>query len=108
MFPSINPRDLKNAMKRLGIKEENIEAKEVIIKGEGGDLIIREPKVTKVNIAGEESLQITGKIEEIQTIKEEDIHTVAAQAQCSYGQAKKALEQNQGDLARAIIELKPD
>ncbi|MBI5871480.1 nascent polypeptide-associated complex protein [archaeon] len=105
MFPSINPRDLRNAMKRLGIKEEAINAKEVIIKTEGKDLVIREPKVTKLNIGGEESLQITGAIEEYQAIKEEDIQTVASQADCSYEEAKRSLEKSEGDLAKAIMEL---
>lgn len=107
MFPSLNPRDLRNAMKRLGIKEEEIPAKEVIIKKEGKNIIIRQPRIIRINMGGEESLQISGVMEEqaISEIREEDIQTVAGQANCSHEEARKALEECEGDLAKAIIRL---
>ena len=66
MFPGMNPRDVQKAMKRMGIKQEEIEAQMVIIKTANGDLVIRDPHVTKMNMMGQESLQITGNTEEVE------------------------------------------
>ena len=106
MFPGLNPKDLQKAMKKMGIKQEEIEATEVIIKTTSKDLIIKNPKVTKVNMMGQESLQISGEIQELSGISEEDIKTVAEQASVSKEKAKEALEKNKGDLAAAILDLK--
>ncbi|MBI2109550.1 nascent polypeptide-associated complex protein [Candidatus Woesearchaeota archaeon] len=105
MFPGLNPKDLEKAMKKLGIKQETIEATEVIIKTPTKDLIIRNPQVAKVNAMGQETLQITGNIEEFSGITEDDIKTVMDQTKVSKEQAKKTLEKNKGDLAKTILEL---
>lgn len=108
MFPGMNPKQMQQAMKKLGVKQEEINASEVIIKTPEKNLIIKNPQVTRVNMMGQESLQITGDIEEESniTITEEDINTVAEQANVSKEEAKIALELTNGDLAEAIIELK--
>jgi len=103
MLPGLNPKLLKQAMKRMGVKQEEIEAKEVIIKCEDKNLVIRNPSVSKVNVAGQESLQITGEIEEE---KSDDVKTVIEQTDCSEEEAKEALEKSDGDLAAAILALK--
>ena len=92
-------------MKKLGVKQEEINASEVIIKCPDKTLIIRDPSVLKVNMMGQESLQISGTIEEETPISEEDIATVAEQAHASKEQAKQALEESNGDLAEAILKL---
>ena len=106
MFPGLNPKDLQKAMKKMGIKQEEIEATEVIIKTTSKDLIIKNPKVTRINMMGQESLQVTGEIEESSGISDDDIKTVAEQAGVSKEKAIAALEKNNGDLAAAILELK--
>ncbi len=108
MFPGINPKDLEKAMKKMGIKQENIPAEEVIIKCADKDIIIRNPQVVRVNAMGQESIQITGDIEEQEPQAEilaEDVKTVAAQAKVSEAKARKALEKSKGDLAEAILSL---
>lgn len=105
MLPGMNPKQLNQAMKKLGMKQEEIEASEVIIKCSDKDLVIRNPQVVKINMMGQESLQITGAIEEESTIKSEDVKTVAEQAQVSEEQAREALEASDGDLAEAILKL---
>ena len=107
MFPGMNPKDLQKAMKRLGIKQEEIDATEVIIKCPDRDLIIRNPQVSKVNAMGQETIQIIGDIEELKAQKftEEDAKTVAGQAKVSLEKARQALEKNSGDLAKSILEL---
>ena len=110
MFPGMNPRDMQKAMKRMGIKQEEIDATEVIIKTNDKDLIIRNPQVSKVNMMGHETLQISGEIEELEKdtkveVKEEDVETVVSQTNCSEDEAKSALEKSNGNLAEAILEL---
>lgn len=105
MFPGMNPRMMQKAMKKLGIKQEEIEASEVVIKTSDGNLVVRNPSVVKVNMQGQETLQITGEIEEEKGIPEEDIETVMEQAKVSNEKAREALEKNGGDLASAIMEL---
>src|SRR3989344_8388801 len=106
MFPGMNPKKMQKVMQSMGIKQEEIKAKEVIIKGEDMDLIIRNPQVMKIDMMGQEILQVSGSIEELNSVKEEDIETVAEQAKVSREKAKKALEKANGDLAAAILELK--
>lgn len=107
MFPGMNPKQLQQAMKKMGVKQVEIPAREVIIKTEDKDLIIKNPNVVKVNMMGQESLQITGEIQEVETkIKQEDIDTVAEQAGVSKEKAQEVLEKNNGDLAQSILELK--
>ena len=106
MFPGMNPKKMQKVMQQMGIKQEEIKAKEVIIKGEDMDLIIRDPQIMKIDMMGQEILQVSGSIEELNSVKEEDIETVAEQAKVSREKAKKALEKNKGDLAEAIMNLK--
>ena len=103
----MNPKLLKQAMKRMGVKQEEIDAKEVIIKCEDKDLVIRNPKVSKVNVMGQESLQVVGEIEEVKAEKfsENDVKVVVEKAECSEEEAKNALEKADGDLAAAILSL---
>ncbi len=99
----MNKKMLEQAMKQLNVKQEEIDADEVIIKG-SQNLIIKDPKVVKMEIMGQETLQITGKIEEL--ISEDDIKTVMEQANTSREKAIKALNESNGDLASAILSLK--
>ena len=105
MMPGINPQLMKQAMKKMGVKQEEIEETKVIIKTPYKNLIINNPTVQKISMMGEESLQITGDIEE-ESISEDDIKTVSEQAGVSKEKAKEALEKFNGDLAEAILYLK--
>ena len=109
MFPGMNPREMQKAMKRLGIKQEEIDAELVIIKTAGKDLVIKNPHVSKVNMMGQESLQIVGDIIEVERekadISEDDIATVTEQTSCTREDALEALEQSNGNLAEAILKL---
>lgn len=105
MMPNLDPKLMKAAMKRLGIKQEDIAATEVIIKTGSGNMIIKNPHVTKIVMGGEESFQITGDVEEESSISEDDVKTVASQANASEEEAREALEESGGDLAEAIMKL---
>ena len=105
MIGNLNPKQIEQAMKKFGVKQTKIDAYEVVIKTREKNFIIRSPDVVKVNMMGQENFQISGDIEEISSITEDDVNTVAEQANVSKEVARKALESNNGDLARAIMEL---
>lgn len=100
---------MQKAMKKLGIKQEEIEAEAVIIKAHDRDLVIKNPHVSKVNMMGQETFQIVGDVEEVAKetteINEDDIATVIEQTSCSKEEAIEALEQSNGNLAEAILKL---
>jgi|SRR3989344_9092795 len=103
MFPGLNPKNMEKIMKQMGIKQEEIDADEVIIKNSSRNIIIKNPKVTKINMQGHETFQVTGDVQE--EMNEEDINTVMEQTGCSREEAEKALEKYE-DLTEAIISLK--
>ncbi|MFH1328749.1 MAG: nascent polypeptide-associated complex protein [Candidatus Bathyarchaeota archaeon] len=102
----MNPKMLKQAMKKMGVKQEEIDAYEIIIKTRNGDYVIKDPQVMKVNMMGQESLQITGDMKKLEDeVKADDVKLVMEQAKCTEGEARKALEKSNGDIAQAILEL---
>ena len=97
----------------MGIQQEEIDAKEVIIKLEEQEIVISNPQVSKVNMMGQDTYQIVGE-EEIRDldstpeISEDDVKTVMDQTGASEAEAKAAIEECKGDLAEAILKLKKD
>lgn len=113
MMPGMNPRQMQKMMKRMGIQQQEIEATEVIIKTADKELVIVDPQVSKVNMMGQETLQITGEIHERElgsevAISEEDVKTVMEQAEVGEEEARAALVKSKGDLAQAIMDLKSE
>ena len=111
MIPGMNPRKMNQMMKKMGIKQNEIDAQEVIIRTPEHDIVITNPSVSKVNMMGQQTYQIAGQeeIREHETapdISEEDIKTVMEQAGVSEEVAKKAIEEHDGDLAETIMALK--
>jgi len=108
MLPGINPRQMRQAMKRMGIQQEDLEVKEIVMKLEDKELIFRNPQVAKVNMMGQETYQIVGEAEERtleEEISEKDIKTVMEQAKVSKKEAEKVLKETKGDIAEAILKL---
>ena len=104
----INPKLMKQAMKKMGVKQEEIDASRVIIEGHDKKIIINNPSVVKVNMMGKDSFQISGNVseEELEKFNLEDVKTVVSQAGCSEEDARIALEESDGDIAEAIISFK--
>ena len=98
---------MEKAMKKMGMKQEEIEAEQVVISCKHKKIIINNPQITKINMMGQESLQIIGDMEEVESegFKDEDIHIVMEQTGCSREEAKKALDEKK-DIAAAILHLK--
>lgn len=105
MFGGIDPKQMKAMMQKMGIKQENIDAKRVIFELDDKNIVIDEPQVVKIMMQGQESWQITGEAREESGISEDDIKQVMEKTGKSKEEAKEALEQANGDLAEAILNL---
>ena len=110
MMPGMNPRKMAQMMKKMGIQQVEIPATEVIIKTPDYELVILNPQVSKVNMMGQETLQIVGEIHEraLSTepdINDDDVKTVMDQTGVSEDKARAAIAESKGDLAAAIISL---
>ncbi|NTV24080.1 MAG: nascent polypeptide-associated complex protein [Nanoarchaeota archaeon] len=113
MIPGVNPKQMQQAMKKLGMKQEEIETIAVIIRTPKSDIIIRNPSVQKIDMMGSISYQVAGEeeirsLDEEPEISEEDVKTVMEQAGCSKGSAEAALKEAKGDLAAAILSLQKE
>lgn len=106
MFPGMNKKAVEAAMKKLGMKQQSIDALEVIIKTPEKEIVISEPQVTMIELMGQETFQVAGNVSERNPKKEADIRTVSEQAGVSLEEAEKALEESNDDLAEAIMKLK--
>ena len=100
-------------MKKMGIQQVEIPANEVIIRTDEKEIVITEPQISKVNMMGKDTFQIMGNISERELssepeISSDDIQTVMEQADVSEDDAKKAISDSKGDLAKAILSLKKD
>lgn len=108
----VSPRDAKRMMQRMGLSMDALpEVEQVIIKTSGKEITIEEPEVAIMEVQGQKIFQVAGgKITEKAAerkaiIPEEDARLVADQTGKSLEEARKALEECEGDLAKAILLL---
>lgn len=105
----MNPRQMKKLMKQMGIKMEEMDGvKEVVIRLENKEIVLKDPIITIITAQGEKSYQIVPGSEEVRAVvnvSEEDIKLVMEQAGVDYEAARKALIEADGDLAEAILKL---
>ena len=111
-------RDAMRMMQKMGMKVDEVaDVSQVIIRTASKDIVIAEPSVTLVTIQGQAMYQIAGgQISEAspqataapvaQVIQEGDVQLVAQQTGKSMEEARRALLDANGDLAKAIIILK--
>lgn len=102
-------------MQKMGMKVDEVPAvSQVIIKTAGKDIVIEEPNVTLVTVQGQAMYQIAGGrvLEAVpeasvqNTPVESDVQLVAQQTGKPLEEARKALAEARGDLAKAILTLK--
>jgi len=112
MHRRVNPREAKRMMQRMGLNMDAIQdVEQVIIKTGSKEITIEEPEVAILEMQGQKIFQIAGgKIiekaaERKTTVPEEDVRLVADQTGKSLEEARKALEESGGDLAKAILLL---
>ncbi len=105
----MNPRQMNQMMKRLGINIKEIEnVEQIIIRTDKKEYIFDTAEVTIMETQGQKTYQISGNpriVERKEGIPEEDIKLVMEQTGRSEAEAKKALEQTKGDIAEAILKL---
>jgi len=114
MYPGMgrggmNPKKMQGMMKQLGIEMIDIDnAEQVIIQTTDGDIIISNPSISIMRAQGVDTYQINGDVRKVPkklVVPAEDIRLVCEQTGASEEAAKKALEENNGDLAEAILAL---
>jgi len=113
MHRRVNPREAKRMMQRMGLSMDAMpDVEQVVIKTSNKEITIEEPEVAMIEMQGQKIFQITGgKISEkaaehkLSGIAEEDVRLVADQTGKSVEEARKALEESNGDLAKAILLL---
>jgi nascent polypeptide-associated complex subunit alpha len=106
----MNPKQMEKMARQLGMKMEEINAEQVVIKlSAGGEILIDNPHVTKVNMMGQDTFQITGDITEKDEDDEgeDDADIVAEKAGVSHQEAKRVLDET-NDIAEAILRLKEE
>jgi nascent polypeptide-associated complex subunit alpha len=111
MFGKMDPKQMASLMKQMGIKSEDIAADRVVIEmTDGSKLIVESPSVQAIEMQGQKTFQVMGKIREESGGSEEkgksDAEIIAEECGCTLEEAEMALEKAGGDLAQAILNLK--
>jgi nascent polypeptide-associated complex subunit alpha len=114
-----NPRQMRQAMKRLGIEQEQLDGvEEVVIRTATKEYVIRDANVTAMTAQGQKIWTVVGEPivrdradakkgegTTALTIPDEDVQLVAEKAGVSEDEARKALQDAGGEPAEAIIRL---
>lgn len=103
-------RQARRMMERMGINMKEIpDVEEVVIRASSKELHIKNASVSEVNAQGNRVFQVTGDVEEVELerekFNEEDILLVQQQANVTREKALAALEESEGEVARAILKL---
>jgi nascent polypeptide-associated complex subunit alpha len=103
-------RSARRMMDRMGINMKEIPGvQEVIIRTADKEMHITNASVSEVNAQGNRIFQVIGEVEEVEverkTFSDEDILLVQQQTGVSREKAVAALEQSDGEVARAILTL---
>ena len=106
----LGDRQARRMMYRMGINMKEIpDVEEVVIKTAKKELHIRNAAVSEVNAQGNRIFQVMGEVEEVELetkkFSEEDILLVQQQVNVSREKALAALEESDGEVARAILRL---
>jgi len=114
----MNPRETKRMMQRMGMNMDSVpDVEQVIIRTSSKEIVVEQPEVAILEMQGQKIFQVIGgQITEkaperkatavpVITVSEEDVQLVADQTGKSPDAARKALEECEGDLAKAILLL---
>lgn len=108
MFPGMNAGQMAGMMKKMGIAQTQLPVRKVIFEMDEGNLVIEDPSVLKIKMQGQETYQVSGEAteESAEAFSDEDVKMVVSQTEKSEDEVRKALENSEGDIAEAIMELK--
>ena len=103
-------RNTRRMMDRLGINMKEIpNVQEVVIRTPDKEVHITNASVSEVNAQGQRVFQVMGEVEEVEvekkTFSDEDVLLVQQQTGASKEKVVAALEQSDGEVARAILKL---
>ena len=115
----VNPRQMRQAMKRMGIEQEELDGvEEVVIRTADKEYVIRNAAVTAITAQGQKIWQVIGEpvvrdradakrteAAKPSSIPDEHVLLVAEKAGVSEEEARMALEECGGEPAEAIIRL---
>jgi nascent polypeptide-associated complex subunit alpha len=100
-------------MERMGMDLKEVAGvTNVTIETSDNRIVIDAPNVTTITMQGQTMFQVTGgtvkeeNIVKVTVIPESDVKLVAEQTGKTAEEARKVLEENNGDLAKAILLLK--
>jgi nascent polypeptide-associated complex subunit alpha len=121
MHKRMNPRETRRMMQRMGMNMDSVtDVEQVIIKTSSKDIVVDQPEVAILEMQGQKIFQVIGgQVTEraperkaaaaaaaaAPKVSEEDVQLVADQTGKSLEEARKALEECEGDLAKAILLL---
>lgn len=115
MRGGIDPRQMKKAMKSMGITNEMIpDVTEVIIRTRDKEIVITGATVSVISMKGQKSYQIDGTSTERPlgsdpgtgpAFPQEDIDLVMSQTNCDVTKAVEALKATGGLPAEAILKI---
>ncbi len=124
MMPSgrLNERNMRMAMRRMGMTTENLEdVTEVIIRRRSEEIVVEQPEVTVLTVQGMKTYQIAGNSRTRPLGSgptpaastnsapagppEEDVELVMGQAGVDRAAAIRALNEANGEPAEAILKL---
>lgn len=106
----LGDRQTRRMMDRMGINMKEIEGvEEVVIKTASKDIYIRGAAVSEVVAQGNRIFQVMGEVEEVEKqqkkFSDEDILLVQQQANVTKEKAIMALDESDGEVAKAILRL---
>jgi nascent polypeptide-associated complex subunit alpha len=109
----VNPREAKRMMQRMGMSMDAVaDVEQVVIRTSSKEITIEQPEVAILAVQGQKIFQVTGgKVTEKAVerkpsgVADEDVKLVADQTGKSEEEARRAIEESEGDLAKAILLL---
>lgn len=109
MFGNINAKQIEKVMKQMGMSQTSLDVKRVVFERSDGEpnLVIDEPSVTKIVMQGQETYQVQGEAREEETsaFSDDDVKMVIEKTGKDEEKVRKILEEKNGDIAEAILEL---
>jgi len=118
MHKRMNSREQRRMMQRMGMNMDSVgDVEEVIIRTSSKEITIEHPEVSILEMQGQKIFQVIGgKVTEgtperaasrtsKPAVSEADVQLVADQTGKKLEEARKALEECDGDLAKAILLL---
>ena len=105
MHRRMNPREQRRMMQRMGMNMDSVpDVEQVVIRTSSKEIVVEQPEVAILEMQGQKSQSTVADAPKF-AVSEEDVKLVADQTGKSVEEARNALEECEGDLAKAILLL---